>query len=146
MLSVAYIFLASTVAGGTTEPPMKAPIVGPIPHAGPVQDIPDPPSTQTIGNIERLDIARPWRFEPSGELRTPTVEVEKLSCTKSAFRHFACRYDIRVREFGETQFGPWVARQKVFTQLGMDWVMFNAEERCSQIAPEDLPDYCFPND
>lgn len=125
---------------------MKAPIVVPVPNAGPVQDIPAPPLAQTIGDIERLNIARPWTFEPSGELRAPTVEVAKLSCAKSAFRHFACRYDIRFREFGESEFGPWLARQKVFTQLGTDWVMFNAEGRCSEIDPENLPDYCFPKE
>jgi hypothetical protein len=146
MLMVAYIFLAGTMAVEAAEAPMKAPVVVPVPISGPIQDIPEAPPFQTVSDIERLRRARPWRFGPNGELRSPAIELAKLSCIKSAFRHFACRYDIRVREFGETEFGPWLARQKVFTKLGTDWVMFNAEEHCSEINLERLPDYCFPKD
>ncbi len=146
MLLTAYIFLASATVAETTVLPMKAPIVGPIADAGPAQDIHEPPPAQTIDDIERFSLALPWKFEPNGGLRTPAVELAEISCAKSAFRHFACKYDIRVREFGETEFGPWHSRRKVFTQLGHDWVMLNAEERCSNIDPKNLPDYCFPKE
>lgn len=134
------------IVAGATTPPMKAPIVGPIPDAGPAQDIPEQPPAQTISDIERLDLAQPWQFEPSGALRTPTVEIAEVSCAKNAFRHFACKYQIRVREFGEAEFGPWASRRKVFTQLGSDWVMLNVEERSCNSDPKKLPAYCFPRE
>jgi hypothetical protein len=146
MLLAAYFF-ARAVADGAAQAVIKSPIIPPsTPDAGPVPDILDPPLDQSIGEIERLARSRPWKFEPSGELKMPEVEIENLACIKSSFRHFACKYDIRIREYGEAQFGPWIARGKVFTQIESGWVMLNAEEKCSKIEPENLPGYCFPKD
>ena len=146
MLFVALASLGSASLSHAMAPPLAPPVVIPLPDSDPPKEILDPPPSETIADIERLRLAEPWRFEPSGVLKTPSVELANVSCVKTAFRHFACNYNLRVRVYGETEFGEWESRRKVFTQLGSDWVMLDDEKRCSSIDPNYHPTYCFPKD
>lgn len=146
MLLAHFIALGAYPVAAAIAPPSTPPILELRRDPALTEDISDPPSAQTINDIERLSLAEPWSYEPSGAMKTPTVEIANISCRKSAFRHFACQYDIRVREYGRTEFGQWYSRKKVFGKLGSDWLMLNAEARCSTIDAAHLPDYCFPRE
>lgn len=111
----------------------------------PLLELENPPSLQDISNIESLRLSSPWKFTPSGVLKTPTIQIADLSCRRTAFRYFSCEYQMRVRKFEGSDFGPSTIRRTVFTQFSSDWVMYDEKERCAKLDSKDLPKYCFKN-
>jgi hypothetical protein len=119
------------------------PPVAPTQITEPLLEIEDPPSSQAVSNIESWRLSSPWKFTPTGVVKSPTVEIADLSCRRSSFRYFSCEYKMRVREFEASIFGPWIIRRTVFSQIDSEWVMYDQKERCAKFDPQDLPKYCF---
>jgi len=135
MMAQLGIFAAQVAVPVATPPPKQ--IIEPL------LELEDPPSSQDISIIESLRLSSPWKFTPSGVLKTPSVEITDLACRRTAFRYFSCEYKMRAREFEASDFGPWNIRRTVFTQFSSDWVMYDEEERCAKLDLKDLPKYCF---
>ena len=144
MFEATLILLACAAAPCPAPPVIPGPPAPTKRNSEPLRDIPEPPSVDIVAEIETMRLATPWKFEPNGVLRTPTVTVTELTCAKNSFRYFACRYQLSVREFGAARFDPPQLRQSVFTQFGTDWVMYNEDRQCAEIRQKTLPAYCFP--
>lgn len=138
------IAVAQTAATVSPQPAWES-YAPPAPKKAvePLLELENPPSSQDISSIESLRLSSPWQFTPSGVLKTPTVETAHLVCRRTAFRYFSCEYQMRVREFEGSDFGPWAVRRTVFTQFSSDWVMYDEKEQCAKFKPKDLPKYCF---
>ena len=102
-----------------------------------------PPPVQKIVEIEELARAKPWKFTDTGALRLPSGEARNVSCTRNDERHFSCRYQMRFAAYGETRFGSWIERRKVYVLGGEGWLMLNGERYCANLTARPLPSACF---
>jgi hypothetical protein len=139
-------FVAAVLVAGSqpaTPPVIVAPPRGPREPRTIVADA--PPPIATIVDIEVSARSLPWKFTPAGEIQAPTGEVRKVSCIRNDARHFACSYEVRFAPYGETAFGDWIVRRKVYQLSPEGWLMLNAERWCSEIKRKPLPAYCYPS-